>query len=204
MTVSQGAVPRGVRRARPQVAVSGGGSCPPAVARQAEALGTALADLGVTVVCGGLGGVMEAVARGVRRGAGLVVGVLPGYDRHAGNRHLDAAIPTGLGHRRNVIVAASGDALIALPGGLGTLSEIAFALRLGRPVVGLGAWGEIAGVTEMATVPAVVACMRATLRYHRTSAVGQPRRRTTTGASPLTSRTSPGRRGRSPDGAPRR
>jgi hypothetical protein len=137
------------------------------VARRAERLGRALADLGVTVVCGGLGGVMEAVARGVRREGGLVVGVLPGYDRREGNPYLDVAIPTGLGHARNVIVAVAGDVLVALPGGTGTLSEIAVALRLARPVIGLGAWGEIAGVTQVAGVRDAVARIRTALAGRR-------------------------------------
>lgn len=116
---------------------------------------------------------MEAVARGVRRRGGTVVGVLPSYDRQTGNRYLSASVPTGLGHGRNVLVAAAGDVLVALPGGQGTLSEIAFALRLGRPVIGLGAWGEIEGVHEVATVPAVIRAVRRLIGGKRAAAAAR-------------------------------
>lgn len=161
--------PLGARMRTPQVAISGGGTCSAAVARTATALGSALAELGVVVICGGLGGVMQAVARGVQRGNGVVIGVLPGYERQTGNPYLSVAIPTGLGHGRNVIVAAAGDLLVALPGGAGTLSEIAFALRLGRPVIGLGAWGAIGGVCEVSTVPAAMRAVRRILGNDRRS-----------------------------------
>jgi uncharacterized protein (TIGR00725 family) len=121
-----------------QVAVAGGGTCGPRAARQAEALGRALAAAGAVVVCGGLGGAMEAVSRGARDAGGLVVGLLPGYAHADGNAFLGVALPTGLGHARNVLVAAAGDVLVALPGAHGTLSEIALARVLGRPVVLLG------------------------------------------------------------------
>jgi len=117
----------------------------------ARALGRELAAAGAIVVCGGLGGVMAAVARGAAERDGTVVGVLPGYDRALGNPWLDVALPTGLGHARNVLVAAAGDALIALPGESGTLSEIALARVLGRPVVVLGAWKELRGVAHART-----------------------------------------------------
>jgi len=125
------------RRAR-QIAVAGGGTCSGRGVRQAEALGRAIAAAGATLVCGGLGGVMEAAARGAARAGGRVVGILPGTDHGEANPWCDVVLPTGLGHARNVLVAAAGDALIALPGGEGTNSEIALALVLGRPVVVLG------------------------------------------------------------------
>ncbi|GIW45392.1 MAG: TIGR00725 family protein [Candidatus Binatia bacterium] len=129
-----------------QVAVIGGGSCSAEVAARAEEVGAVLARRGIVVVTGGLGGVMEAACRGAQKAGGLTVGILPGSDAGAGNRWLDIVIPTGLGHARNVLVVASGQAVIALPGEHGTASEIHFARVLGRPVVGLGAWGDIAGV----------------------------------------------------------
>jgi uncharacterized protein (TIGR00725 family) len=119
------------------------------VAEAAAALGEALAEMGAVVICGGMGGVMEAVSRGAKRCGGVVVGVLPGYDRGSGNRFLSIEVPTGLGHARNVLVAAGGDVLVAFPGSAGTLSEIAIALRLGRPVIGVGAWGHLDGVHEV-------------------------------------------------------
>src|SRR5438034_1269460 len=106
---------------------------------------------GAVLVCGGLGGVMEAAARGAAEGGGTVIGILPGYDHRDANRHLTVALPTGLGYARNVLVAAAGDALIALPGGHGTLSEVALAQVLGRPVVALGRRRERAGVVAART-----------------------------------------------------
>src|SRR5207237_8657507 len=120
-------------------------------AAMARALGRELAAAGAIVVCGGLGGVMAAVARGAAERNGTIVGLLPGYDRALGNPWLDITIPTGLGHARNVLVASTGDALIALPGEQGTLSEIALARVLGRPVIVLGAWKEIRDVTPART-----------------------------------------------------
>jgi uncharacterized protein (TIGR00725 family) len=122
----------------------------------AEAVGHALAAAGVVVVCGGLGGVMEAAARGARAAGGLTVGILPG-SRHAdANPYVDVVIASGFGEGRNVLVARSAHALIALPGAHGTLSEIALALKMGRPVVGLGAWSDVTGVVLAATPPEAV------------------------------------------------
>ncbi len=99
----------------------------------------------MVLICGGLGGVMEAACRGARESGGTTVGILPGTDRSAANPYVDIAIPTGLGEARNAIVARSADALIAIGGAYGTLSEIAFALKAGKRVVGLGTW-EVEGV----------------------------------------------------------
>jgi len=126
----------------PRVAVSliGAGDATPEEAYLAEEVGRLLAERDVVVVCGGLGGVMEAACRGARSAGGLTVGILPGYDRDESNPWTDIAVATGLAEARNVIVAASGDGVIAVGGALGTLSEIAFALKLRRPVVLLGSW----------------------------------------------------------------
>jgi uncharacterized protein (TIGR00725 family) len=97
------------------------------------------------LVCGGLGGAMEAACRGASEAGGVTVGILPGDDRSAANRFVEVAIPTGLGEARNALVVRSADALVAVGGGYGTLSEIAFALKAGKPVIGLGSW-EIEGV----------------------------------------------------------
>ena len=129
-----------------QIGVSGGGTCSDAVARLAEEAGRRLAEAGAIVITGGLGGVMEAASRGARAGRGLAVGILPGHSHHEANPHLDVVIVTGLGHARNALVARSSHALIALPGEHGTLSEIALALKMGIPVIGLQAWSEIKGV----------------------------------------------------------
>jgi uncharacterized protein (TIGR00725 family) len=107
------------------------------------------------LVCGGLGGVMEAACKGAKGSGGTTVGILPGTDRTAANPYVDTAIATGLGEARNAIVARSADALIAIGGAYGTLSEIAFALKAGKRVVGLGTW-EVEGV-EAADSPAAAA-----------------------------------------------
>jgi uncharacterized protein (TIGR00725 family) len=106
----------------------------------AERLGAELARGGAVVVCGGLGGVMEAVSRGVHGAGGVVVGLLPGGSRADGNAFLTVALTTGLGELRNGLIVRASDALIAVGGGWGTLSEIALALRQGRPVFGLDSW----------------------------------------------------------------
>ena len=104
----------------------------------AEDVGRLLASRGVTVVTGGLGGVMAAASRGAASAGGLVVGILPGSDRADANRWVDVALPTGLGELRNGLVVRAADALIAVGGSLGTLSEVALALRTGKRVVGVG------------------------------------------------------------------
>jgi uncharacterized protein (TIGR00725 family) len=106
----------------------------------AEEVGAALAERGAIVVTGGLGGVMEAASRGAKSRLGRTVGLLPGEDRAAANGWVDVAIATGLGELRNGLIVRSVDALIAVGGGPGTLSEIGFALKAGKPVVGLGTW----------------------------------------------------------------
>jgi uncharacterized protein (TIGR00725 family) len=106
----------------------------------AEAVGRGIAHAGAIVVCGGLGGVMAAACRGARSEGGPTLGLLPGNDRAAGNAWLDLAVPTGLGEIRNALVVRAADALIAVGGEFGTLSEIALALKAGTPVVGLETW----------------------------------------------------------------
>ncbi|MHB8491560.1 MAG: TIGR00725 family protein [Solirubrobacteraceae bacterium] len=106
----------------------------------AEQVGRLIAAAGATLVCGGLGGVMEAACRGAGEGGGPCIGILPGSDRSEGNRHLTVALATGLGELRNALVVRSCDVLIAVGGSWGTLSEVALALRMNRPVVSLGSW----------------------------------------------------------------
>lgn len=130
-------------RRAPLVAVVGGGRADRATLDAAEAVGAGLAAAGAGIVCGGLGGVMEAACRGAAGAGGLTVGLLPGDDPRAANRFVTLAIPTGLGEARNTLVARAGRALIAVGGEHGTLSEIAFALKVGRRVVALGSWSLI-------------------------------------------------------------
>jgi uncharacterized protein (TIGR00725 family) len=109
-------------------------------AARAEEVGRLLGEAGAVVVCGGLGGAMEAVCRGARSAGGLTLGILPGRDRREANEYVEVAVPTGMGEMRNALVVRSADAVIAVGGAYGTLSEIALALRAGKPVVGLGTW----------------------------------------------------------------
>jgi len=134
------------------VLVAGTGEATPEVADTAEQVGRALAERGAIVVCGGLGGVMEAACRGARQAGGITVGILPGTERAAANPHLTIALPTGFGELRNGLLVRAADAVIAVGRGYGTLSEIALAPKAGRPPIGLGSW-EIDGV-EPAPGPA--------------------------------------------------
>lgn len=122
------------------VAVVGAGECDADVAAQAETVGRALAQAGATIVCGGRGGVMEAACRGAKSAGGTTIGILPGVDRSVANPYIDLPIVTGMGQARNVIVVYSAEAVVAVDGSFGTLSEIAHALKAGIPVVGLGTW----------------------------------------------------------------
>lgn len=124
----------------PVVALVGAGRCDLQVAAIAEAVGYELAQRGITIICGGLGGVMEAACRGAKAARGLTIGILPGTDPAAANPWVDVAIATGMGEARNVIIVRSAQVLIAVDGEYGTLSEIAFALKLGVPVIGLNTW----------------------------------------------------------------
>jgi uncharacterized protein (TIGR00725 family) len=134
----------------PYVAVVGPGDASPQELQAAEDVGAGLAARGAIVVTGGLGGVMEAACRGARSRRGRTIGILPGEDRDAANGWVEIAIATGLGELRNGLVVRAADALVAVGGGHGTLSEVALALKLGRPVVGLGTW-EVHGVEHVST-----------------------------------------------------
>lgn len=132
-------------RGTPYIAVCGAGDdAPAAILAAAEEVGALLADAGAVVVCGGLGGVMEAAARGARSRRGTVLGILPGADREAANGWVSVAVATGMGELRNGLIVRTSDAVIAIGGGHGTLSEIALGLKLGRRVVSLNSW-DIAG-----------------------------------------------------------
>jgi uncharacterized protein (TIGR00725 family) len=122
------------------IAVIGDSSCSPEEAKLAQTVGELLAQQHVTVICGGLGGVMEAVCRGAKSKGGLTVGILPGQDPNTANPWVDIPVVTGMGEARNVAVAKSAQAVIAVGGRYGTLSEIAYALKNGTPVIGLNTW----------------------------------------------------------------
>jgi len=122
------------------IAVIGNSACSAEEAKLAETVGELLAQRGAVVICGGLGGVMEGVCRGAKSKGGLTVGILPGQDASTANPWVDIAVVTGMGEARNVVVAKSAQAVIAIGGGYGTLSEIAYALKNGTPVIGLNTW----------------------------------------------------------------
>jgi uncharacterized protein (TIGR00725 family) len=129
-----------VPRPAPWIAVVGPGTADARELERAEDAGAAIADAGAVLVCGGLGGVMEAACRGARSRGGTTVGLLPGVDREDANGWVLLAIPTGLGEARNALVVRAADAIVAIGGAWGTLSEIALALKAGKPVVGLDTW----------------------------------------------------------------
>jgi len=137
------------------IAVVGGGSCSAEAAKLAEEVGRGLAEQGAVLMCGGLGGVMEAACRGAKSAGGLTIGVLPGDNRHSANPYVDIPIVTGMGYARNVIIARSAQAVVAVDGSYGTLSEIAHALQSGVPVIGLGTWSlSLQGQEDSSVVPA--------------------------------------------------
>jgi uncharacterized protein (TIGR00725 family) len=154
-------VPRFYHR-RVQVSVIGSGLEHEA---RAEEVGRLLAEKGCKVVTGGLGEVMAAAARGAKAAGGTTIGILPGASRADANEWVDHAVATGLGHIRNFAVAASGDAVIAVGGSWGTLSEIAFAKLLGRPIVILEPGWELEGVERAATPNEAVDLVLARLEH---------------------------------------
>ncbi|MDZ7849837.1 MAG: TIGR00725 family protein [Halodesulfurarchaeum sp.] len=139
-----------------RVSVIGGGTVDGDTEQVATSLGRQLGDRGHEVVCGGLTGVMEAVARGMDEVGGRTIGILPGDDPAAANRYIDVPIATGMGSARNVLVVKNGEAAIAVDGATGTLSEIAHALDMGRPVAGLDTH-DVEGVEPVETPAAAVA-----------------------------------------------
>ena len=129
-----------------QVAIIGAGTAGEDLAELAYRTGRLAAERSWIVVCGGMGGVMEAASRGARDGGGMVIGILPGISRTEGNSYLSIAIPTGLGEARNAVIARTADVLIAVGGEYGTLSEIALGRKMGKPVVSLRSWVPDASV----------------------------------------------------------
>lgn len=138
----------------------------PAHEALAEEVGRRIALAGCALISGGLGGVMEAASRGARGAGGVTIGVLPGGDRAEANPYVDVAVATGMGQMRNLIIVLSADALIAIGGGYGTLSEIGHALRQGKAVVGLRTWEASRGAERAPVIPAVTPeeAVRAALR----------------------------------------
>ena len=134
------------------IGVIGGGTADAETLQMAEEIGRLIAQHGMLLVCGGLGGVMEAAARGAKGAGGTTVGILPEADRSSANPYVDIPIATGFGDGRNVIIVRTADLLIAVGGSFGTLSEIAYARKMEKPVIGVASW-EIPGMMK-ATTPA--------------------------------------------------
>jgi uncharacterized protein (TIGR00725 family) len=145
-----------MKRREKQISVIGNGGCEEdsEAWRLAEEVGRGLAEAGVTVVCGGLGGVMEAASRGAARAGGEVIGIVPGVSAAEANPHCTHVVASAIGYARNLAVVASGDAVIAVGGEWGTLSEIGHARTFGKPVVALRSWG-LTGRERMEGAPGV-------------------------------------------------
>jgi len=131
------------------IGVIGAGTCLDSTYELARNLGSEIGKRGWTLICGGLGGVMEGAARGCLEAGGLTVGLLPGLTRQSANPFIQVPIATGLGEGRNLLVVRASDLLVSIAGGYGTLSEIAMALKTKKPVIGLETWKEITGIRHV-------------------------------------------------------
>ena len=129
-----------MRKQKITISVIGGHTISPEVTELAQAVGKMVAKLDCVLVCGGLEGAMEAAAKGAHEEGGLTIGLLPGRHKTDANAYIDIALPTTMGYARNVMVAASADIIVALPGSFGTNSEICYGLVYGRPIIDLGGW----------------------------------------------------------------
>jgi hypothetical protein len=138
------------------ISVIGGRECSKEVELIAKELGKKLTEVVDYLVCGGLGGVMEAVCQGFREGNGVTIGIIPSYDKKDANSYIDIVIPSGLGLARNVLVVKSADVVVALPGEAGTLSEIAYCLQFKIPVISLNSW-DIPGVIKVGSIDEAIA-----------------------------------------------
>jgi uncharacterized protein (TIGR00725 family) len=128
------------------IGVIGAGECSESIYGLAREVGLEIGKRGWVLVCGGLGGVMEASARGCTEAGGLTVGILPGLEKASANAYIKIPLPTGLGEGRNLLVVRAAEVLISIAGGYGTLAEIALALKMDKPVIGLETWPDIPGI----------------------------------------------------------
>jgi len=144
-------------RGKIRIGVIGGSDASFDTLKEAEETGRLIAEKGCIIVTGGLGGVMEAASRGAQAADGAIIGILPGKDSNEANDYVDIAIPTGLGWTRNVLVILNSDALIAIDGAYGTLSEISYALLYKKPVFGLKTWNL--SKTDKLTGEGVISCL---------------------------------------------
>ncbi len=162
------------------ISVIGSGSgdaLSPQIAKIANEVGREIATRGAVLICGGLGGVMAEAAKGAKENGGLTIGILPGEDPGSANPFIDITLPTGLGFARNILVAYSGDAIIAISGRLGTLSEISYALLKKKPVIGIHTWnleqlsGRMPSFEEQAYGDSVIRCENAKEAVDRAFAI---------------------------------
>ncbi len=151
---------------QPYIAIVGAGLPAPETDGLAEEVGELVAAAGAVVVSGGLGGVMEAACRGAKKAGGTTIGLLPSGHHRDANTHVDIAIPTGMGEMRNALIARTADAMIAIGGEWGTLSEIALALKLGKPVVGLRTWDLTSALPHAAPSPGIQVASSAAEAVH--------------------------------------
>jgi uncharacterized protein (TIGR00725 family) len=145
---------------RDLIAVIGAGQCSPEIYNLAKEAGSALAEQNYGIICGGLGGVMQAACEGARARDGLTIGVLPNNRTTDANPYIDVPIVTGMGIGRNIIIIRSAIAVLAISGGYGTLSEVAYALQLNKPVIGLKTWEISNEIIVAENVPDVLAKLR--------------------------------------------
>ncbi len=149
------------------ISVIGGNKCSIETGKIAQEIGKNIAKLGAILVCGGLGGVMEAAAKGAKENGGLTIGILPVDRKSDANPYIDIAIPTGLGLARNTLVVRVADLIVALPGEYGTLSEISFALIFKKTVINLSNW-DIEGTVKVKTVSEAVEKIKGHLKLNAT------------------------------------
>lgn len=138
------------------IGVIGGSSCSERVAEIAYKVGRAIAEKGAVLICGGMGGVMEAACKGAREAGGLTIGILPGISIDSANSFVDIPIATGIGEARNTIITRTAQALIAIDGRYGTLSEIAFAIIFRKPVIGINTWDIKAPIKKVSSAEEAV------------------------------------------------
>ena len=141
---------------KPYIGVVGASKISSEFEKIAFEVGFEIAKQNGILVCGGLTGVMEAACRGAKQAGGTTIGILPGFDRSEANPYVDIAITTGLHEARNLIIIRTSDVLIAIAKGLGTLSEIAFALKTGKPVIGIGTWDNEITLVKVKTAEEAV------------------------------------------------
>ena len=139
------------------IGVIGAGECSSEIYHQAKEVGHLIGENDWTLFCGGLGGVMEAAAKGCYQSGGITVGILPGKEKDSANPFITLPIATGLGEGRNLLVVRASDVVVAIGGAYGTLSEIGLALKIGKPVIGLKTWPGIDGVDYVETPEQAIA-----------------------------------------------